>query len=80
MSEYQVQSPLPGTFYRKPSPESAPFVEEGAKVEVGSVIGMVEIMKQFSEIHAEQAGTLQSFHVADSEPVDAGQVIATITE
>ena len=50
MSKAQVVSPLPGTFYRKPSPESPPFKQDGDAVAVGDVIGLVEVMKTFSTV------------------------------
>ena len=71
MAEHNVQSPLPGTFYRKASPD-------GQAVEAGSVIGLIEVMKQFSEVQAGQAGILQAFHVEDGEAIEPGQVLAVI--
>lgn len=56
MAEHNVQSPLPGTFYRKASPDAPPYAEVGQAVEAGSVIGLIEVMKQFSEVQAGQAG------------------------
>lgn len=61
MAEHNVQSPLPGTFYRKASPDAPPYAEVGQAVEAGSVIGLIEVMKQFSEVQAGQAGILQAF-------------------
>lgn len=78
MAEHNVQSPLPGTFYRKPTPDAPVYAEVGQSVEPGSVIGLVEVMKQFSEVHAECAGTLQAFLVEDGEPIEPGQDLATI--
>ncbi|ERX16983.1 hypothetical protein Q012_04063 [Pseudomonas aeruginosa S35004] len=52
MAEHNVQSPLPGTFYRKASPDAPPYAEVGQAVEAGSVIGLIEVMKQFSEVQA----------------------------
>lgn len=60
MAEHNVQSPLPGTFYRKASPDAPPYAEVGQAVEAGSVIGLIEVMKQFSEVQAGQAGILQA--------------------
>ena len=52
MAEHTVITPLPGTFYRKATPESANFVEVGAQVSADTVIGLIEVMKQFlSLIH-----------------------------
>jgi acetyl-CoA carboxylase biotin carboxyl carrier protein len=74
-----VQSPLPGVFYRKPSPDADPFVEEGSEVNVGQVIGLIEVMKNFSELKADSAGTLASFLVEDAAEVEVGQGIAEIS-
>jgi acetyl-CoA carboxylase biotin carboxyl carrier protein len=73
-----VQSPLPGVFYRKPSPDADPFVEEGTEVSEGEVIGLIEVMKNFSELKADAAGTLASFLVEDAAEVEVGQGIAEI--
>ncbi len=74
MAEHNVQSPLPGTFYRKASPDAPPYAEVGQAVEAGSVIGLIEVMKQFSEVQAGQAGILQE----DGEAIEPGQVLAVI--
>jgi acetyl-CoA carboxylase biotin carboxyl carrier protein len=74
-----VQSPLPGVFYRKPSPDADPFVEEGSEVSQGQVIGLIEVMKNFSELKADSAGTLASFLVEDAAEVEVGQGIAEIS-
>ncbi|KTT51406.1 acetyl-COA carboxylase [Pseudomonas oryzihabitans] len=79
MAEHNVQSPLPGTFYRKSAPDAPVYVEVGQWVEPGRVIGLIEVMKQFSEVLAERAGTLQAFLVEDGEPVEPGQALATIS-
>lgn len=73
-----IHSPLPGIFYRRPGPDKEPFVEPGDRVEAGQVIGLVEIMKQFSEITADEAGTLASFAVEDGTEVNPGDVIAVV--
>ena len=76
----EIQSPLPGVFYRKPSPDKDPYVQEGDRVEAGQVIGMVEIMKQFTEVHSDSAGTLERFVVEDSAMVNPGDTIAVVAE
>lgn len=73
-----IISPLPGIFYRRPSPDKDPFVNEGDAVEAGQVIGLVEIMKQFSEVTATEAGTLTSFSIEDGAEVNPGDVIAVV--
>ncbi|WP_334150885.1 acetyl-CoA carboxylase [Microbacterium sp.] len=74
-----IVSPLPGIFYRKPGPGKPVFVEEGDTVEVGQAIGIVEIMKQFSEIRSSAAGILSAFAVEDGGMVNPGDVIVTVT-
>ncbi|WP_042300431.1 acetyl-CoA carboxylase [Paraburkholderia kururiensis] len=78
--QHEIVSPLPGTFYRRPSPDAAPFVEAGATVESGTVVGLVEVMKQFNDVEAGIAGRVTEILVDDGEPVDAGQVLMRIEE
>ncbi|MHA7263546.1 acetyl-CoA carboxylase [Arthrobacter sp. TMN-37] len=75
-----ILSPLPGIFYRKPAPDKEPFATEGDRIEAGQAIGMVEIMKQFSEIRSEVSGTLERFAVEDAGAVNPGDVIAVVAE
>ncbi|PWC15073.1 biotin carboxyl carrier domain-containing protein [Brenneria roseae subsp. americana] len=78
MKEYEVCSPLPGVFYRQPAPDAAVFIEENEAVTENTIIGLIEVMKQFSEVYAEQAGQLISFNVNNGEAIEPGQVIAII--
>ncbi|RQH03348.1 acetyl-CoA carboxylase [Natrarchaeobius oligotrophus] len=73
-----VNSPMPGVFYRRSDPEEAPFVEPGDSVEAGDTIGLVEVMKNFHEIEADQAGTVGEFHVEDESEIEADQAIVEI--
>ena len=73
-----ILSPLPGTFYRRPSPDKPVFKEVGDVVAVGDVIGLIEVMKSFNEVQADQAGTLTAFFTEDEEPVMAGQPLAEL--
>jgi acetyl-CoA carboxylase biotin carboxyl carrier protein len=74
----QIMSPLPGTFYRQPSPEEAVFKEVGDQVAVGEVIGLVEVMKTFREVKADKAGTITEFHADNEDAVMAGQPLVTL--
>lgn len=74
----QIQSPLPGTFYRKPAPEEPKFVEDGASIAVGDTVGLVEVMKTFHEVKAEVAGDNARFMVEDEAPVMAGAVLVEV--
>ena len=68
-----VKSPMVGTFYRSPSPENPPFVENGAKVEEKSVVCIIEAMKIMNEIQAEAKGTVVEVLVENGQPVEYGQ-------
>jgi len=48
----QIQSPLPGTFYRKPAPDQPPSIEDGASINEGDTIGLLEVMKTFIDVKA----------------------------
>lgn len=78
MSLQDIPSPLPGTFYRRPSPDEAPFVEPGATIAPGTVIGIVEVMKQFYHVDAPVGGVVVEILVKDGEPVEAGQALLRI--
>ena len=73
MAEKTVKAQMPGTFYRRPDPESDPYVEEGDEVSAGDTIGLIEVMKNFNEITVEEDGKISKFLVEDEEAVDAGQ-------
>ena len=68
-----VKAQMPGTFYRRPDPESEFFVEEGAAVSAGDTVGLIEVMKSFHEVKAEEGGTVARFLVENEDAVDAGQ-------
>lgn len=73
MAENTIKAQMPGTFYRSPDPESDPYVEEGDEVSAGDTVGLIEVMKNFSEIKAEEDGKISKFLVEDQDAVDAGQ-------
>jgi len=73
-----IKSPLPGTFYRRPSPEADPFISEGDAVKRGDVVGLVEIMKSFHEITSDAEGVVGRFLVENEELVEAGQDIIAL--
>ena len=80
MARQEVVTPVPGTFYRRPDPESDPFKSEGDSVQSGETIGLVEIMKNFQEVHAEASGELLEFLVENEDTVDAGQTVAVLDD
>jgi len=74
----EILSPLPGTFYRKPSPDAPEFKSEGAAVAEGDVIGLIEVMKSFHEVKATASGRLKRFLVDNEDAVMAGQPLAEL--
>ena len=73
-----IQSPLPGTFYHAPSPESDSFKKPGDAVDAADTIGLVEVMKTFIEVKAEVYGTFEGYVAGNAEPVQAGDVLAKV--
>ena len=71
----EIRSPMVGTFYAAPSPDSEPFVKVGASVSDDSVICIVEAMKVMNEIKAEHSGTVVEVCVKNAQPVEYGQVL-----
>ncbi len=73
-----ILSPLPGTFYRKSAPDKPHYKNEGDIVAIGDVIGLIEVMKSFNEVKADQAGRIVKFIADNEEPVMAGQPLVEI--
>lgn len=68
-----IIAPMVGTFYRSPSPDSAPYVETGDRVEAGKTVCIIEAMKLFNEIESEIKGTISKILVENGQPVEYGQ-------
>ena len=68
-----IKSPMIGTFYRSPNPESDPFVNEGDSIKVGQTICIVEAMKLFNDIESEVSGKIVKILVDDNSPVEYDQ-------
>jgi acetyl-CoA carboxylase carboxyltransferase component len=75
---HPVRVATDGTFWRRPSPRDPVFLEEGAKVEVGTAVGLIEVMKTFAPVRTPVAGTLERFALTDGTPVEAGAVVAWV--
>jgi acetyl-CoA carboxylase biotin carboxyl carrier protein len=73
-----VRSPIVGTFYRSPDPNSPPFVSVGDAVKVGQVLCIIEAMKLMNEIEAEMAGEVTKVHPENGQPVQYGDPLFTI--
>jgi len=72
-NELEIKSPMIGTFYRSPSPESASYVEVGAEVNLDTVVCIIEAMKVMNEIKAEVKGVVTQVLVENAKPVEFGQ-------
>ena len=68
-----VKAQMPGTFYRRPDPESDFYVEEGEQVSAGDTVGLIEVMKSFHEVKAQEDGTVSRFLIENEAAVDTGQ-------
>ncbi|MBK0369828.1 acetyl-CoA carboxylase biotin carboxyl carrier protein [Flavobacterium agrisoli] len=68
-----IKSPIIGTFYRKPSPDKAAFVEVGTAIGKGDVLCVIEAMKLFNEIESEVSGKIVKILVDDMSPVEFDQ-------
>ena len=69
----KVESPIVGTFYRKPSPDAEFFAKEGDTVSKGDTLCIIEAMKLMNEIPSEFAGVVKEILVENGEPVEFGQ-------
>ncbi len=78
MAKSEIKSPLPGVFYRSPSPEEPNYKEVGDAVKAGDVVGLVEVMKTYTEVKAEADGTITAFAVENEDAIMPGQVIAEL--
>jgi acetyl-CoA carboxylase biotin carboxyl carrier protein len=71
--EIDLKSPMIGTFYRSPSPESGAYVEVGTEVNSETVVCIIEAMKVMNEIKAEVKGVITQILVESGKPVEFGQ-------
>jgi acetyl-CoA carboxylase biotin carboxyl carrier protein len=74
----RVLAPLTGVFYRQPSPDAEPFVDEGDRVDVGQVLCVLEAMKLFNEIQSDYAGTVVRIIPGNGELVSQGEELLWI--
>jgi acetyl-CoA carboxylase biotin carboxyl carrier protein len=71
----EVKSPMVGTFYSAPSPDSDPYIEIGQNIEVGQTLCIVEAMKLMNEIESEYSGKIAKILVENAQPVEFNQVL-----
>ena len=74
----EIKSPMVGTFYLSPDPDSTPYVKVGDSVGKGTTVCIVEAMKVFNEIQSEVSGKVVAILVENGEPVEFGQPLFKI--
>lgn len=74
----EIPSPMVGTFYASPSPDSDPFIKVGDRVDNDTVVCIIEAMKVMNEIKAETSGTIASIICKAGEAVEFGQALFTV--
>lgn len=75
-----IKCPIPGTFYRRPSPDKPPFVEVGSTVKTGNTLCIVEAMKLFNNIESDIDGKVVEILVEDGSPVEFDQPLFTLSK
>ena len=75
---HAVTSPMVGSFYAAPSPESKNFVEVGSKVKVGDTLCIIEAMKIFNEIESDKAGRVVAILKEPGDPTEFGEPLFII--
>ncbi len=73
-----IKSPIVGTFYRAPSPDSPPFVEIGDHITKGTTLCIIEAMKLMNEIESDINGTITKILIDNAQPVDYNQPLFVI--
>ncbi len=74
----EVRSPMVGIFYRKPAPDAAPFVSVGSHVNKGDALCLMEVMKLYTTIEAEQSGRIVEIAAEDGQLVQHNQMLFLI--
>lgn len=77
-NDADIKSPMIGTFYRSPSPDSAAYVEVGTEVNADTVVCIIEAMKVMNEIKAEAKGVITQILIENAKPVEFGQPLFKI--
>ena len=77
-SLHMITSPIVGTFYRSPSPESDPFAEIGQKVSRGKILCIIESMKLMNEIESDVEGEIVEVFARNGQPVEYGEKLFAI--
>ncbi|MFN3314989.1 MAG: acetyl-CoA carboxylase biotin carboxyl carrier protein [Hyphomonas sp.] len=77
-SDNAVKSPMVGTCYLSPDPNSKAYVSVGDKVKKGDTLMLIEAMKTFNPVEADRAGTVKAIYVENAQPVEFGEALVLI--
>lgn len=77
-SDNAVKSPMVGTVYLSPDPNSKAYINIGDKVKKGDTLMLIEAMKTFNPVEADRAGTVKAIYVENSQPVEYGEALVLI--
>ena len=76
---HMIRSPMVGTYYGSPNPDSPPFVKIGQSVKAGETLGIIEAMKMFNPIEAEVSGTVRAILVTTGQPIEFDEPMFVIS-
>jgi acetyl-CoA carboxylase biotin carboxyl carrier protein len=77
---FEVIAPMVGTFYASSSPDAAPYVQVGDRVNEGDTLCIIEAMKMMNQIEADVSGMVKSIRMQNGEPVEYGQTLIVIDQ
>jgi acetyl-CoA carboxylase biotin carboxyl carrier protein len=76
---HMIRSPMVGTYYASPNPDSAPYVKVGQTVKAGDTLGIIEAMKMFNPIEADVSGTVRAVLVETGQPIEFDEPMFVIS-
>jgi acetyl-CoA carboxylase biotin carboxyl carrier protein len=79
-NQFDVLSPMVGTFYASPSPDESPYVKVGDTVKQGDTLCIIEAMKMMNQIEADVNGVIKSIRVQNGDPIEYDQIIFVIDQ
>jgi len=77
-SQHIITSPIVGTFYRSPNPESQPFVQVGDRISKGQVLCIIEAMKLMNEIESDVEGVVTQIYPQNGQPIEYGEPLFAV--
>ena len=80
INEFEVLSPMVGTFYASPSPDEPPYVKVGDTVKQGDTLCIIEAMKMMNQIEADVNGVIKSIKAQNGDPIEYDQIIFVIDQ